>query len=119
MLIRPEDIVHDEASPLQAEILRLVVVSSQHDQAVGQHIGIRPNLGEIVIENQNSRITPHKQRSIPLHVRCRGSSAAGCAGRRNLRRPAGGRRPVSAFDRLRWATAGDTSANENPHHRAV
>jgi hypothetical protein len=65
VLIRPEDIVHDEASPLQTEILHLVLVSSHHDQAVGQHIGIRPNVGEIVRENQNSRITPHKQRSIP------------------------------------------------------
>lgn len=69
VLIRPEDIVHDAESPLKAEILRkdfrganilytlqlpgrervLALVSSHHDDGVGQQIGIRPRVSDIVL----------------------------------------------------------------------
>lgn len=71
ILIRPEDIIHDDDSPCQAEIVRkhfrgaqilytlhtrsreevLALVSSHHDHQLGQSIGIRPNLDEIIIFN--------------------------------------------------------------------
>lgn len=69
VLIRPEDIVHDDGSPLKAEILRkdfrganilytlelkgkerlLALVSSHHDHGIGQKIGIRPKVDDIIL----------------------------------------------------------------------
>jgi iron(III) transport system ATP-binding protein len=69
VLIRPEDIIHDDESPLKAGILRkdfrganilytlqltgsqrlLALVSSHHDHSVGQQIGIRPKVDDIVL----------------------------------------------------------------------
>jgi iron(III) transport system ATP-binding protein len=69
VLIRPEDIIHDDASPFKAEILRknfrgasilytlrlqndekiLALVSSHHNHSIGQEIGIKPQVDEIVL----------------------------------------------------------------------
>ena len=69
VLIRPEDIIHDDSSPFKAKILRkrfrganilytlelhhdeeaLALVSSHHDHSVGQEIGIKPQVDEIVL----------------------------------------------------------------------
>jgi iron(III) transport system ATP-binding protein len=69
VLIRPEDIIHDDDSPFKAEILRknfrganilytlrlqndekiLALVSSHHDHSIGQEIGIKPQVDEIVL----------------------------------------------------------------------
>lgn len=69
VLIRPDDIVHDDDSPFKAKILRkkfrgadilytlqlenddevLALVSSHHNHAVGNAIGIRPQVDEIVL----------------------------------------------------------------------
>jgi iron(III) transport system ATP-binding protein len=69
VLIRPEDITHDDNSPLKAEILRknfrgpsilytlrlqnkekvLALVSSHHNHSIGQEIGIRPQVDDIVL----------------------------------------------------------------------
>ncbi|KDP89120.1 ABC transporter ATP-binding protein [Cupriavidus sp. SK-3] len=68
VLIRPDDIVHDDASPLQAEILHkafrgadilytlrlagggqvLSLVPSHHDHALGERIGIRVEVEDVV-----------------------------------------------------------------------
>lgn len=69
VLIRPEDIIHDDDSPYKAEVLRknfrganilytlglendetvLALVSSHHNHAIGQKIGIKPQVDEIVL----------------------------------------------------------------------
>ena len=69
VLIRPEDIVHDDDSHFKAEILRksfrgahilytlrlldnenvLDLVSSHHNHTIGQKIGIRPQVDEIIL----------------------------------------------------------------------
>jgi iron(III) transport system ATP-binding protein len=69
VLIRPEDIIHDDDSPLKAKILRkhfrganilytlklqgdenvLALVSSHHNHSIGQEIGIRSQADEIVL----------------------------------------------------------------------
>ena len=69
VLIRPDDIVHDDDSPFKATILRkrfrganilytlqlenkdevLALVSSHHDHTIGNKIGIRPQVDEIVL----------------------------------------------------------------------
>lgn len=69
VLIRPDDIVHDDDSPFKAKILRkrfrganilytlqlenndevLALVSSHHNHSVGNEIGIRPQVDEIVL----------------------------------------------------------------------
>jgi iron(III) transport system ATP-binding protein len=69
VLIRPEDIIHDDDSPFKAEILRknfrgasilytlrlqndeniLALVSSHHNHSIGQKIGIKPQVDEIVL----------------------------------------------------------------------
>jgi len=69
VLIRPEDIIHDDDSAFKAEILRkifrganilytlrlqdnekvLALVSSHHNHSIGQEIGIRPQVDEIVL----------------------------------------------------------------------
>jgi iron(III) transport system ATP-binding protein len=68
LLIRPDDVIHDDASPLKAEVetrafrgaeylygLRLAsgievlcLVQSHHDHAPGEHIGIRLELAHLV-----------------------------------------------------------------------
>lgn len=69
VLIRPDDIVHDDASPLQAKVLQRAfrgaeflytvqllqgdvlqtLVPSHHDHALGEWIGIRPMLEHVVV----------------------------------------------------------------------
>lgn len=69
ILIRADDVIHDDASPTQAKILRksfrgseflytlelqggetvLAHVPSHHDHAVGEFIGIRPEMEHVVI----------------------------------------------------------------------
>lgn len=69
VLIRPDDIVHDDASPLQAKVLQRAfrgaqflytlqlaqgdlvqsLVPSHHDHALGEWIGIRPVLDHVVV----------------------------------------------------------------------
>ncbi|MBW1820184.1 MAG: ABC transporter ATP-binding protein [Deltaproteobacteria bacterium] len=69
VLIRPEDIIHDDGSPLKAKIIRkrfrganilytlklqtdervLALVSSHHNHPMGQEIGIKPQVDEIVL----------------------------------------------------------------------
>ena len=69
VLLRPEDIVHDHQSPLTARIVKknfrgpnilytlalpskdtvLSLVPSHHNHALGEHIGIRPEVDEIVL----------------------------------------------------------------------
>lgn len=69
VLIRPEDIIHDDESPFKARVLRkkfrganilytlgltqdeeiLALVSSHHNHSIGQEIGIRPQVDEIVL----------------------------------------------------------------------
>jgi iron(III) transport system ATP-binding protein len=68
VLLRADDIVHDDASPVQAQIVRkafrgaeflyslraaggqalLALVPSHHDHAVGEHIGIRVHVDHVV-----------------------------------------------------------------------
>ncbi len=68
VLIRPDDIVHDDDSPLRAQILHkafrgaeilytlrlagggqvLSLVPSHHDHALGEHIGIRVEVDDVV-----------------------------------------------------------------------
>jgi iron(III) transport system ATP-binding protein len=69
VLIRPEDIIHDDNSPFKARILRkkflganilytlhlnsdeevMALVSSHHNHSIGQEIGIKPQVDEIVL----------------------------------------------------------------------
>ena len=69
ILIRPDDIIHDDDSPFKAKILRkrfrganilytlqlknddevLALVSSHHNHTIGNEIGIRPQVEEIVL----------------------------------------------------------------------
>lgn len=77
VLIRPEDIIHDDNSSLKAEILRksfrgpnilytlrlsdqeevLALVSSHHNHTIGQKIGIRPQVDEIILfETEGLRV---------------------------------------------------------------
>ncbi len=69
ILVRPEDFLHDEASPLQAQVVGrafrgstilyslklgtgkvvLVQIPSHHDHPVGHWIGIRADLEELVV----------------------------------------------------------------------
>ncbi len=68
VLLRPDDILHDDASPLQAEVLHkafrgaeflytlrlplggrvLSLVPSHHNHAIGEKIGIRLELDHVV-----------------------------------------------------------------------
>jgi len=68
VLLRPDDVLHDDASPLQAEVVRkafrgaqflytlrlpsghslLALVPSHHDHAIGEHIGVRFDADHIV-----------------------------------------------------------------------
>ncbi len=78
VLIRPEDIIHDDNSPFKAEILRknfrganilytlqlqneekvLALVSSHHNHSIGQEIGIRPQVDEIVLFETRMDLQP-------------------------------------------------------------
>lgn len=69
VLIRPNDIIHDDSSPFKAKILRkrfrganilytlkiqkdeevLALVSSHHNHSIGQEIGIKPHVDEIIL----------------------------------------------------------------------
>ena len=69
VLIRPDDIVHDDNSPLKAKVLNkrfrganilytlqlqsdekvLALVSSHHNHSIGQKIGIQPQVDEIIL----------------------------------------------------------------------
>jgi iron(III) transport system ATP-binding protein len=69
VLIRPEDIIHDDNSPFKAQIIRknfrganilytlqlqneesvLALVSSHHNHSIGQEIGIKPQVNGIVL----------------------------------------------------------------------
>lgn len=69
LLLRPDDVVHDDASPMQAEVIArafrgadflytlrldsgerlLSLVPSHHDHAIGQRIGIRLDLEHVVV----------------------------------------------------------------------
>ena len=69
VLIRPDDIIHDDDSPFRAKILRkrfrganilytlqlknndevLALVSSHHNHSIGNEIGIRPQVDDIVL----------------------------------------------------------------------
>jgi iron(III) transport system ATP-binding protein len=69
VLIRPDDIIHDDSSPFKAKVLRkrfrganilytlqlrndeevLALVSSHHNHSIGQEIGIKPQVGEIIL----------------------------------------------------------------------
>ena len=68
ILLRPDDIVHDDSSGLRAEVLHkafrgaeilytlklesgrkvLALVPSHHDHAIGEHIGIRLDVDHVV-----------------------------------------------------------------------
>jgi iron(III) transport system ATP-binding protein len=68
VLLRPDDVVHDDASPLKAEVVRkvfrggdfiytlrltsgrevLALVPSHHDHAVGESIGIRLDAEHVI-----------------------------------------------------------------------
>jgi iron(III) transport system ATP-binding protein len=68
VLLRPDDVVHDDASPLKAEVLRkvfrggdfiytlrldsgrevLALVPSHHDHAIGEKIGIRLDADHVI-----------------------------------------------------------------------
>jgi iron(III) transport system ATP-binding protein len=68
VLLRPDDVIHDDASPLKAEVLRMVfrggdfiytlrldsgrevlaLVPSHHDHAIGEKIGIRLDADHVV-----------------------------------------------------------------------
>lgn len=72
VLIRPDDIIHDDASPTKAKVLRksfrgaefmytlelnngehiLALVPSHHDHAIGEHIGIRLELDHVITFNK-------------------------------------------------------------------
>jgi iron(III) transport system ATP-binding protein len=69
VLIRPDDIIHDDGSPLKARVKRkrfrganilytlqlkskeevLALISSHYNHAIGQEIGIRPQVDEIIL----------------------------------------------------------------------
>jgi iron(III) transport system ATP-binding protein len=68
VLLRPDDVIHDDASPVQAEVLRkafrgaeflyelklpsgqtvLALVPSHHNHAIGEHIGVRLEVDHVV-----------------------------------------------------------------------
>jgi len=72
VLLRPDDVIHDDASPLQAEVLRkafrgaeflytlrlpsgrevLALVPSHHNHAIGEKIGIRLEVDHVVAFSQ-------------------------------------------------------------------
>jgi iron(III) transport system ATP-binding protein len=83
VLLRPDDVVHDDASALKAEVVRktfrggdfiytlrldsgrevLALVPSHHDHAVGEKIGIRLDADHVITFPANP-----EQRQMPLRV---------------------------------------------------
>lgn len=77
VLLRPDDVVHDDASPMTAEVVNrifrgadflytlrlpsgreiLSLVPSHHDHAIGQHIGIRLDADHVVTFRDDTRVT--------------------------------------------------------------
>ena len=77
MLIRPDDIIHDDASPVRARVLHkafrgaqilytlrldsggrlLSLVPSHHDHALGERIGIRVEIDHVVAFPRRSPAT--------------------------------------------------------------
>ncbi|WP_153109404.1 ABC transporter ATP-binding protein [Propionivibrio limicola] len=78
VLVRPDDVVHDDASPLKAEVLHrafrgaeflytlrlpggaqlLSLVSSHHNHAIGEQIGIRLEIDDIVCFPVQATLSP-------------------------------------------------------------
>jgi len=78
LLVRPEDILHDDSSPVQAKILHksfrgpnilyklelpsaetcLALVSSHHDHRLGEKIGIVPEVDNLVLFQDNHQKSP-------------------------------------------------------------
>ena len=78
VLLRPDDVIHDDASPLQAEVLRkafrgaeflytlklpsgrevLALVPSHHNHAIGEMIGIRLEVDHVVAFSRPDLISP-------------------------------------------------------------
>ncbi len=76
VLLRPDDVIHDDASPLRAEVVRkafrgaqflytlrlesgttlLALVPSHHDHALGEHIGIRFDADHVVTFDANETL---------------------------------------------------------------
>lgn len=76
VLLRPDDIVHDDSSPLKAKVLRkrfrganilytlqlqsdeevLALISSHHNHSIGQEIGIKPQVNEIILFKAGSNL---------------------------------------------------------------
>ncbi len=76
VLIRPDDIIHDDSSSFKAKVIRkrfrganilytlqlpsneevLALVSSHHNHAIGQKIGIRPHVDEIILFEAGQRM---------------------------------------------------------------
>lgn len=74
VLIRPDDIIHDDASPMQAKVLRksfrgadflytleldsgaqvLALVPSHHNHAIGEPIGIKLELDHVIVFDRSS-----------------------------------------------------------------
>ncbi|MEY3669921.1 MAG: hypothetical protein RL258_1316 [Pseudomonadota bacterium] len=83
VLIRPDDIVHDDASPLLAEVARkafrgaefiytlklpsgaqvLALVPSHHDHAIGEKIGIRLEVDHVVAYRRDTAAADHSPRA--------------------------------------------------------
>ncbi len=83
VLLRPDDIVHDDASPLRATVLHkafrgadilytlalpdgrqaLSLVPSHHDHALGEAIGIRVEADHVVVFRRDPHPAPRTQRS--------------------------------------------------------
>ncbi len=78
VLLRPDDVIHDDASPLKAEVVRkifrggdfiytlrlasgrevLALVPSHHDHAIGERIGIRLDADHVVTFPANAGAVP-------------------------------------------------------------
>ena len=76
VLLRPDDVIHDDASPILAEVLRkafrgaeflytlrlpsgrevLALVPSHHNHAIGEKIGIRLEVDHVVAFSQQARV---------------------------------------------------------------
>lgn len=82
VLLRPDDVVHDDNSPLQARVLKkafrgadilytleldtgarvLSLVPSHHNHAIGEMIGIRLDAEHVITFHKNSELAAHVQR---------------------------------------------------------
>ena len=81
VLLRPDDIIHDDDSELQARVLKkafrgadilytlelnsgeqvLVLVPSHHNHAIGEMIGIRPDVEHVITFHRDAEIAAHAQ----------------------------------------------------------